>query len=165
MEQNHEKKSTSAKDFFLHLLSIVTLYVSAVGLGTVLFQVVNLYFPDLAGGPDYYYPTVSSIKQTLRNALSLVIVFFPVYAGTVVYLQKMYLQAPQKRDLRVRRWLVYFTLFAAIIIILSSLASLVYHLLGGELTIRFFLKLLTVLAIAAGVLGFYGMDVKKHRTE
>lgn len=162
--QAHEKQKTSAKDFFLHLLSIVTLYVSAISLGTVLFQVINLYIPDVVGN-DGYYPSVSVVKDTLRNALSLVIVFFPVYLGTVMYLTKMYVQDPLKRDLRVRKWLIYFTLFAAIIIILSSLASLVHTLLGGELTSRFVLKVLTIMGISAGVLGYYGMDIKKHGTE
>lgn len=161
----HEKQKTSAKDFFLHLLSIVTLYVSAISLGTVLFQVINLYIPDTIGNGYGYYPSVTTIKDTLRNALSLVIVFFPVYAGTIVYLAKMYSHDPHKRDLRVRKWLIYFTLFAAIIIILSSLASLVHTLLGGELTSRFVLKVLTIMGISAGVLGYYGIDIKKHGTE
>ena len=160
------KQKTSPKDFFLHLLSIVTLYVSAIGLGTVLFQVINLYIPDAAIGNGYdYYPNVTTVKDTLRNALSLVIVFFPVYVGTVMYLAKMYAQDPHKRDLRVRKWLIYFTLFAAVIIILSSLASLVHTLLGGELTSRFVLKVLSIMAISAGVLGYYGTDIKRHQTE
>lgn len=166
MEHNTpEKHKTSPKDFFLHLLSIVTLYVSAVALGTVLFQVINLYIPDVVTDPNRYYPSVTMIKDSLRNALSLVIVFFPVYVGSVFYLAKMYAQDPHKRLLRVRRWLIYFTLFAAIIIILSSLASLVHKLLGGELTSRFILKVLSVIAISSGVLGYYGSDIKKHKTE
>lgn len=164
MDQHHaEKQKTSPKDFFLHLLSIVTLYVSAISLGTVLFQVVNLNFPDPAA-PQFSENSMY-VKDTLRNALSLVIVFFPVYVGSVIYLAKLYQKDSHKRDLRVRRWLIYFTLFVAVIVILSSLATLVYHLLGGELTTRFFLKLLSVVAIASGVLGFYGWDIKKHKTE
>ena len=163
MENEHTKKlRTSPKDFFLHLLSIVTLYVSAVALGTVLFQIINLYIPDPV---KEMYGNYSNFKDTLRNGLSLVIIFFPVYLGTVMYLAKMYSADPAKRDLRVRRWLVYFTLFVAIIVILASLATLVHSLLSGEFAVRFLLKVTSVVAIAVGVLGFYGWDIKKHKTE
>ncbi len=157
-----EKHKTSAKDFFLHLLSIVTLYASAISLGTVLFQIINITVPDAL---DSNFYSAQSAKEILRTALSTLIIFFPVLLGTNMYLAKMYAKDAEKRNLRIRKWLVYFTLFATIIIILISLASLVNKLLGGELTVRFFLKLLSILIISGSILAYYFYDIRKHKTE
>lgn len=154
------KQKTSPKDFFLHLLSMLTLYVSAISFGTILFQLVNLQYPD----PLNSY-MVTSARDILRQGISSVIIFFPVYIGSVVYLNKMYTQHAEKRNLRIRKWLIYFTLFVASVIILFSLSSLVKHLLDGELTMSFFLKLLSVVFISASVLGFYGNEIKKDKSE
>lgn len=157
-----QKIKTSPKDFFLHLLSMVTLYAAATSLGTVFFQIINITIPDpLLSG---YYDSLSA-RSILRNALSFVIVFFPAYLGLTVYLSKLYEKDENKRNLRIRRWLIYFTLFIAALIILFSITSLVNHLLDGELTLRFFLKLLTVVTISGSVLGYYFFDIKKHKTE
>lgn len=156
----HPKQKTSPKDFFLHLLSMLTLYVSAISFGAILFQLVNLQYPD----PLNSY-MVTSARDILRQGISSVIIFFPVYIGSVVYLNKMYTQHAEKRNLRIRKWLIYFTLFVASVIILFSLSSLVKHLLDGELTMSFFLKLLSVVFISAAVLGFYGNEIKKDKSE
>jgi hypothetical protein len=38
--------------------------------------------------------------------------------------------------------------------------TLVYNLLGGELTVRFVLKVLVVAVIAGGAFGYYGASLK-----
>ncbi len=157
-----EQQKTSAKDFFLHLLSIVTLYASAVSLGTVLFQIINITIPDPLETGFY---SVQSAKEILRTGISTLIIFFPVLVWTNIYLSKMYLKNSEKRNIRIRKWLIYFTFFASIIIILISLAALVNKLLGGELTMRFFFKLLSILIIASSILAYYFYDIRKHKTE
>jgi hypothetical protein len=43
--------------------------------------------------------------------------------------------------------------------------SLINTFLGGELTLRFFLKVLTVLFVAGSIGGYYIWDLKKFKSE
>lgn len=158
---DYQPAKTSPKDFFMHLLSIVTLYGSAISFGTLLFQFINRWFPDPLQMQDYYY-TVSA--SAIRNALSVLIIFFPVYLWVAWTIHKEYFDYAEKRGLRVRKWLTHFTLFAAAVIVMGDLVVLVRHLLEGDLTIRFILKVLTVLVIASAVFGFYLWELKKYST-
>ena len=59
---------------------------------------------------------------------------------------------PVKRASKVRRWLTYLTLFASASALIGDVTTLVYNALGGELTIRFVLKVITVGLIAGTAL-------------
>lgn len=155
---------TSPKDFFLHLLHMVLLYASIASFITAIFQIININIPDLTNVEGGLY-SAQNARELLRNALSYLIVFFPVFIGLSLYITKKFRDNPEKRNLRIRRWLIYFTLFVAIITILSSLVGVVNAFLNGELTLRFGLKVLTLLLVAGAVLGYYGVDVQKHKTE
>ncbi|MBT3817041.1 MAG: hypothetical protein HOE80_03000 [Candidatus Magasanikbacteria bacterium] len=155
------KKDSNPKFFFLHLLSIVTLYVSAVSFITMIFQVINIYFPDAMQG-DIYYRSENTY-QILRSAISFLLVMFPVYIGTLFTLDKVYLKDKKTRDSAVRKWLIYLTLFVGALTVLFTLVSVFNTFLDGELTTRFFLKVLTILFVAGGVLSYYGHDLKKFK--
>lgn len=163
ISQTHQPipKSTP-RDFFAHLLSSILLYVSAASFVTVMFQLINIKIPDAIETGDYQ---VINAKNTLRNALSALIVFFPVYLLLMSYLQRIYKKDSAMRNLRIRRWLIYFTLFIASLIILGSLASVVNRFLGGELTLRFGLKILTLIFVTGAIFGYYLWDVRRHSTQ
>jgi len=158
-------EKTSPKDIFLHLLSIVTLYTCAVAFLVLVFQYVNVVFPDPVSPDGYGYYAASGSYRAIRWSIASLVVFFPVYLLTMRHLEKSYRKSPSKRDLRIRKWLVYFTLFAAALIILGDLVTLIYRFLEGELTARFILKVLAVLFVAGSVFGYYFQDLKKHKTD
>lgn len=158
MEQTQKRPETSPKDFFLHLLSIVALYASAVSFSTLLFQAVNAWFPDALTG--YGIPSFSA--SAMRWAIATLVVFFPSYIATGVFLNKGYTVAPEKRELRVRKWLLYFTLFAAALVILGDVVALILNFLGGELTVRFALKVLVIAFVAGSVFGYYLWELKNR---
>ena len=157
-----QRSKTTAKDFFLHLLSIVTLYGSAVAFLILIFQYVNILLPDKLHGGIYQ---VFGARATARGALATLIVVFPVYVWSTWFLGKMYAKIPEKRGLWVRRWLIYFTLFVAALIIIGDLVTLVRSLLEGEITTRFILKVVAVLFVAASVFGYYLTDIRKDKSE
>ncbi len=154
-------RSTTARDFFLHLLSIVTLYMSATAFITLLFQYVNHFFPDPLL-PDYFYYDLSN--GPLRFAIATLVVVFPVYIWSAWYLQKGYSKNPELRNLGVRKWLIYLTLFVAIFMIIGSLISILNSFLSGELTVRFLLKALSVLLVAALIFAYYLYDIRDALT-
>jgi len=154
------KQKTSPRDFFLHLLSIVLLYASAIAFITLVFQYINLLIPDVY--QDGFW-TSDGIKGFARGALATLIVVFPIYVWVSWFLNNDYAKNPEKRDLRIRKWLLYFTLFIAAIVIVVDFVSLVRSFLEGELSVRFLLKVLTVGFVAGSIFGYYLTDIKKNK--
>ena len=59
MAETNIPKSTP-KDVFMHLLAIVALYASVISFIALLWQYVNVWFPDSL---NFYYPGIlSSIR-------------------------------------------------------------------------------------------------------
>lgn len=156
-------QKTSPKDVFMHLLAIVTLYTSAISFLVLIFQYVNVLLPDPIAADGYYH--LSGAYSRIRWAISSMIVVFPVYLLTTWYLNKSYALTPSKTNLRIRKWLIYFTLFAAALIIIGDLVTLINNLLEGELTLRFLIKVTSVFFVAASVFTYYFWELKKYKTE
>lgn len=157
-DNNLTIKKTAAKEVFLHFLAIFTLYGSAVSFLTLLFQYINFLVPDPLS-PEIGY--ARSYLGPLRLAISTLIVVYPVFIIVSWFLNRSYFQDSQKRELRLRKWLIYFTLFAAAIIIIGDLVKVVYTFLGGEVTWRFILKAFSVLLVAGLVFGYYLNEVRR----
>ncbi|MBI2411166.1 MAG: hypothetical protein HYV32_04715 [Candidatus Kerfeldbacteria bacterium] len=158
-KEKEQKVHLSPKDVFMHLLVIVTLYFSAASFLTLLFQYVNVWFPDplFSGGYTLHY------QGPLRFAISSLIIVFPGFMVTSWLLTKEYRKDINARNMRLRKWLIFFTLFLATIIIGGDLVSIVYNFLDGELTMRFFLKALSVLLVAGTIFGYYLWDVHQEK--
>ena len=150
------KKTTGPRDVFSHLLSIIFLYVSVIGFGILLFGIIDVYFPDVLSDTYGWYA-----KSALRWPLALLVVTFPLYLWFTSYLERDLEKNPEKRALKIRKWLLYFTLFVATLVIVGDLVSVIFSFLNGELTLRFVLKVLTVLALALSVFVYYGWNVRK----
>lgn len=150
-----ETNKTSPKDFFLHLLAIIALYMSAASLMTLLFQYINVLFPD-----PLAYASYTSIAGFIRYAMATLIIIFPVYILVSKMLNGEYAIMPEKREYKLRKWLVYFTLFVAGITIITDLVVLIYNFLGGDMTSRFALKILVVLLVAGVIFWYYQKDLK-----
>jgi uncharacterized membrane protein len=101
----------------------------------------------------------------VRLAVASLIVAFPLY----LWLSNLTLKAikadPEKRGSKIRKWLTYVTLFIAAGVLIGDLISLLFNLLGGELTLRFLLKTLVVLLVAGTVFGYYIWDLRQEEKE
>lgn len=153
MENTHVKMTP--KDFFTHLLGFVALYVSVVSFLVLIFQYINVWFPDPL---NFYY---TGVLDAIRVSSSALLVVFVVFMLINWFLEKDFAKNPAKRDLKFRKWLIYFTLFASAVTIIVDLIRLVYNFYSGDLTAEFFLKVAAVLIVAAGVLGYYLWDLKR----
>lgn len=152
-----ENVKTEPKDVFLHLLAIIALYASATAFLIMLFQYINILIPDLLQR-DYYQ--LQSYYSSIRWSIALLIVIFPVYVWAGYYLNKIYSREPEKRNLRIRKWLLNFTVFVAALIIIGDLVSLIYNFLGGDITARFVLKIAAVFFVAASVFYYYFWELR-----
>lgn len=146
MEKTNER---SPKYVFLHLFTFALLYVSVVSFITLLFQYITILFPDQLQG--YLYGSY----DVVRGSSSALLVCFPVFVALSWMLQRDMRREPNLRNMRIRKWLMSLTLFVAAITIVIDLIQVIYRFYGGEITTQFFLKLLTVLTVAAAVFGYY----------
>lgn len=156
--QNNLIKSTP-KDFFLYLLAIITLYISIYDILVLLFQYVDLLLPNPGFVNDV--ATDLSMEYGLQWYLASLIVAFPIFLCTTYALAKDQNIYPEKSNLRVRKWLVYFTLFLSVLILMSSLMSLIFDLLKGDLVTRSLLKTFLLVLVIGGVFAYYLRDLKE----
>ncbi len=153
-----QKPKTSAKDFFLNLGAIVALYTTVVSLLNLLFTVINQAYPKIT---DYYYVGSSSISFPVAT----LIIFFPIFILLSWFLEKSYLMEPEKKNLGVRKWLTYITLFIAGLTLAGDLVTVLYYFLDGqEMTTGFLLKVLSVLVVTGLVFLYYISDIRKTLT-
>jgi len=154
------KPYLSAREAFVYLVLFTTLYLTTFHLGRLLFQFVNLAFSDPA-----LTESLESIRAAIRFSVASIIIAFPIFLILSWRIGVSIRRDPSKRGSRVRRWLTYMTLFVAAAVVIGDLIALVYGFLGGDLTIRFALKVVTVAAIAGGIFGYYLIDLRRDEVE
>ena len=152
--------NNTAKFAFLYLLSLVGLGFLAVSVGVVAFQVINKYLVDIAQSYGMSYDSYS-----LRFAISAIIVSAPIYFVSVWQINKSLTKGVLDKDAAVRRWLTYFILFVSSVVMLGDLIAVINNFLSGELTLKFALKVLTILVIAGAVFGYYLYDIKRENVK
>ncbi|MCX6721446.1 MAG: DUF5671 domain-containing protein [Candidatus Staskawiczbacteria bacterium] len=144
------------RDLFLHLLAIVTLYWSAISFVTLLWQFINNFFPDVL---DYYQSMYS--LGLIRFSVSALIIVFPVFIVVSWFLNKIYAKEAVVRESKIRKWLLYLTLFITALVIIGDFIFVINTFLGGEITTRFILKALSVNLVAGVIFGYYFDDVRR----
>lgn len=150
----------SAREAFMYVLMFTTLFLSAYNLGDLVFSIINRAFPDPASSGFY-----QSTLQEIRWSLSSLIVAFPIFLWISWLIARLVRTDPIKRSSRIRRQLTYVTLFAAACVIIGDVITVIYSFLGGELTTRFVLKVITVGLIAGSAFGYYLSDLRSEEKE
>ncbi|WP_226468690.1 DUF5671 domain-containing protein [Luteimonas panaciterrae] len=155
------RASLSAREAFLYLVLFATLYFAAWNLGSLLFDLINHFWPDPAV-PEY---AIVRLGSEIRWSTAALIIAFPVFVFMSHLITREVAKHPIKRLSPVRRWLTYLTLFIAAAVLVGDMTTLVYNLLGGELSTRFLLKVLVAALIAGSVFGYYLYDLRREEGE
>lgn len=155
-----QKPKMTPKDFFLQFGALVTLYISAGAFLNLLFTLVNRVFPDALDAMYYYSAPIYS--SGMRFAVASLVIIFPTYLILLWLITKDSEINSEKKSLGIRRWLTYVTLFVSAGFVLGDLITLLNYFLGGEITVRFGLKVLAVLIVAAGIFLYYIFDLRKQ---
>ncbi|TSA49414.1 hypothetical protein D4R47_03875, partial [archaeon] len=151
----------SAREAFMYLVLFTTLYLTTFNFGRLIFQFVNLAFPD----PAAYAEFADSARQAIRFSVASLVIAFPIFLYLSLLIGRAIKRDPSKRASKIRKWLTYMTLFVAAGVIIGDLTTLVYNFLGGELSLRFGLKVMTVVVIAGGIFGYYLWDLRQEERE
>ena len=122
------RASLSARDAFMYLVLFATLYYTAWHLGSLLFELIEHALPDPADSQGYRW------GASMRWSVASLLIAFPVFAFMARHLSREVARQPLKRLSPVRRWLTYLTLCVAAIALICDFTTLVYNVLGGELS-------------------------------
>ena len=150
----------SAREAFMYVVMFTTLYTSAWSLGSLVFEFIDRAFPDPA-----MQRNVEFSLAAIRWNLSSLVVAFPVFLSVGSLVARSIRRDPTKRASKIRRNLTYVTLFVASCMLLGDVTTLIYNLLGGELTVRFILKALTVALIAGAAFVYYLIELRHDEEE
>lgn len=151
-----QTSKTAPKDFFLWLGAIIALYGSITSFIALLFEYVNHAFPDtLAGYGDPYGGAV-------RFAMAALIVLVPTLIILFRFIRASITVEAGKANIWARRWAIVLTLFIATVTIIIDLITLINTFLGGEISVRFGLKVAIVLLVALGVFLHFLADQKGY---
>jgi len=143
------KPKVTPKDFFLWLGAMVALYISAVSFILLIHTFIDIWFPDelMRYGDAYSGP--------IRFAIASLIVMFPLFVWLLRMVHQDVRKESLKKDLWVRRWLVFITLFIAGFVMAIDVIILINTYLQGDLSVRFGLKALVVLAVLIGIFWYF----------
>ena len=155
-----DKPKVTPKDFFLWVGAMVALYVSVFSFVTLLFEYINRAYPD-----PLSYNYVDPYSGSIRFAIASLLVLFPVFLVIMRFIRGDIAQIPEKRDLWVRRWALFVTVFVAGATVIIDLITLINYFLGGDLTTPFILKVLVVLLVAGGAFLHFVADVRGYWVE
>lgn len=148
----------SARVAFLYLLFFILLGIVSFSLGSVLFAFIEYFFPASTDTSSY---RVSRLEQQIRSGVSGLIVGAPIFFFLVRILSKMRAKDPELQRSQIRKWLTYLTLVIAGTTLVGDAISLVYNLLDGEMTMRFFLKSMVIAVIAGSIFVYFIKDAER----
>ncbi len=137
-----DKPKITPKDFFLWAMAMIALYSSIFALIALLFSYIDYTFPDALN--SYIDPYSSGMRYQIATLL----VMFPIFLVIMRFIRKDILRDPTRKDIWIRRWALYLTVFLAGLTMIVDLITLLNYFLGGEISTRFVLKVLVVFGVA-----------------
>lgn len=155
MTHNNISAKSSAKDVFLYLLMVIMLGVGVSYFTTLLWQYINVQFPDPL---DFYY---NGSLDLMRSAIATLVIVWPCLIVSSWMINKDLAIEAEKQNIWIRKWLLYLTLFVSAITVIVDLVTLTNSFLGGELNTRFLLKVLVILLVAVSVFAYYLWELRR----
>src|SRR3990167_11137880 len=150
-------------DTFEHILLFISLYVYAIAFTLMLHQFVDVLVP---GGGKYvmrgdYFNSFS--KYIVRGYMASLIVAYPLFSFFFIRVKKRIMNNLEIRHLRPRKTLIYFTMVVAFIIVLSSIISIIFNFLNGNVSVNFVLHFLATVLVAGLIFAYLLNEVKEER--
>ena len=151
-------ENNTAKHTVLQLGSLVTLYLSVSFLVVLLFNIINLQFPDAI---ENYYQ-IESASSMVRVAIAMLIVFFPTYLILTRRVNENRRAETNSQYLGLTKWLIYISLLVGGGVLLGDGVAVILAFLEGELTTRFLLKAGVLLLVVGAAFYYYLEDARGH---
>lgn len=146
------------KDFFLWAGAMIALYSSVFAFIALLFQYINYAYPDTLA----YTYMADPYSGGIRFAMATLIVMAPVAIILMRFIRRDIEAESGKADLWIRRWALVLTIFIAGLAVVGDLIALINYFLGGDITMRFVLKVAVLLLVAGAVFMHFLADFRGY---
>lgn len=154
-----QSRQASTVDVVINFFSFILLGIVATALGTLFFQIINLVFPDALDTMNWY--SESQAMSSIHYAIAALVIGYPLYFFALRLWFRKFREDEGRMESKLSKWLTYLVLLVTAVTIVGDLIAVVFTLLQGEITVRFFLKALVILVIAGAIFGFYYLERKK----
>jgi membrane protein YqaA with SNARE-associated domain len=145
-------------DVVINFFSFILLGIVATALGTLFFQIINVTFPDAL---DASYYSANEASGAIHYAIAALLIGFPLYYFAMKLWFRKFREDEGRVESKLSKWLTYLVLLVTAVTMVGDLIAIVFTLLQGEITARFFLKAITILVIVGGIFGFYFLERRK----
>ncbi|EKE18795.1 MAG: hypothetical protein ACD_9C00236G0004 [uncultured bacterium] len=147
---------SGAQDFFLYLVTFLSLGFVAFGEGSILYGFINKFVADKESN---LFPVFN--QGSVKFGIAALVIAGPIFFIISRIITRRIAEKRIPLESTVRKWLTYIVLFFASATIIGDLITLVVNFLGGDFTASFLLKVLVVLSIAGGIFGYYFWDMRR----
>lgn len=153
-------------DTFEHILLFISLGVLATNITMLLHHFVNIWIKvpiEVSNNYDFSYYADVFMSTFIRGFMAAIIVSYPVFSFFFLKITKRTLEIPDTRKLKARKTLIYATLVITFLLVLINIISLVYNLLGGNVTLNFVSHFLVTVVVAGLIFVYYLEQIKEDR--
>ncbi len=148
-------RTASTVDVVVNFFSFILLAIVATAFGVLYYQIINAFFPDPL---QVTYGSYDASRSAMHYAMAALFIGFPIFVLVVRLWFRRFLSEEGRVESKLSKWLTYLVLLVAAVGLVGDLITTIFFLLQGEVTIRFFLKALTVFVIFATIFGFYFIE-------
>jgi hypothetical protein len=153
------RSGAAAKDAFYYLLAFATLATWTIGLGSLVFTLIERWIADPLAPASYGSGPYAN--SALASSIASSLVAFPIYLFVMRLIARDIRLDPEKLESDVRKWLTYIALLVATSVMIGDLVTVLDFFLRGELTSRFLAKAATVLLLSGAVLWYHLGELKR----
>jgi type II secretory pathway pseudopilin PulG len=147
-------RAASTAEVAVNFFSYVLLSIVATALVTMLYQVINHFFPD----PLIISYSSGVSLEAIRYGIATLVIVFPLYFLALRFWLRRYRADESRVESRLTKWLAYLALLVSAGIIVGDLITALFFYLGGEISARFFLKVIVLLVIAGAIFSLYFLE-------
>ena len=142
----------SAREAMLYALLMIALVLVCFHVLRLGFQVIDQAIPDLS-------ESGASDRWSMRFSIAAILAFLPLFVLLDLRMARHMGAGDQRRRSQARRIFASVTVFAAALVLLGDLVSVVYAFLSGDLTPRLAAKCALVAVMGLLVAGCYREDL------
>lgn len=154
-----EKKTN--KDSLLYIGLVFTLCVSINSFLFIIFSVIDRLMPDTATNIyTLYYQ--SGMPSEVAMMIATTIIVFPLYILFSYLIDKDLKNDPTKKDLTLRKSVIYLALIVTSLTIISVIIATIYAYLTGSLLNIFLLKSLVIFLVSAFLFAYYYYSLDRN---
>ncbi len=146
------------KYFVVQFGALLAMYACLSSLLFVIFGIITVLFPNVAG--QLYED--ESARSSIRTGIAMLIVFFPTYLALMRVSNHWRRVETDGEYSTLSKWLIYLSVLVGGGVLLGDLVAVILGALEGDLTLRFLLKAGTLFLVAGATLSFYVLDLRGY---